>query len=123
MQVYLDWSKFGVRAINQGVCGEGIFQVMWGGSKPPLHGLIPLLACCHLGALNAESFCERVISCANDVVTKLHTRLLPEIIEKIVVLRMNKTFMKWMRTENANEIVRCGGEGTVKTHKSAIPPG
>ena len=85
------------------------------------YGLIPLLACCHLGALNAESFCERVISCANDVVTKLHTRLLPEIIEKIVVLRMNKTFMEWMRTEHAKEIVRCGGKE--KTHKSAIPPG
>ena len=86
-------------------------------------GLIPLLACCHLGALNAESLCERIISCANDVVTKLHTRLLPEIIEKTVVLRMNKTFMKWMRTQHSNEIVCCGGKETVKTHKSAIPPG
>ena len=45
-----------------------------GNHKTKVYGLLPLLASCHLGALNAESFCERVISCANNVVTKLHTR-------------------------------------------------
>ena len=38
-----------------------------------LYGYIPLMASCsygQIGALNAESFCERVLSCANNVLTE-----------------------------------------------------
>mmetsp|Transcript_42101 Transcript_42101/g.98103 ORF Transcript_42101/g.98103 Transcript_42101/m.98103 type:complete len:192 (+) Transcript_42101:233-808(+) len=79
-----------------------------------LFGLLPLLASCHLGALNAESFCERVISCANNVVTKLHTRLSPELIEKIVVLRMNRHFMDYIRQRFGRELVSELGAGADK---------
>lgn len=43
-----------------------------------LYGLIPKMACNstgQLGALSAESYCERVLSCANDVVTTGNTLL------------------------------------------------
>ena len=63
-------------------------------------GYIPLMASCshgQLGALNAESFCERVLSCANDVLTTGNTLLSDDEIEMLVVLRMNRDFMQHMR--------------------------
>ena len=49
------------------------------------------------GALNAESFCERVLSCANDVLTEGNTLLGDAELEMLVVLRMNRNFMRFMR--------------------------
>ena len=49
-----------------------------------VYGLIPLMASCsfgQIGALNAESFCERVLSCAGDVLTKGNTLLSDEELE------------------------------------------
>ena len=63
--------------------------------------LIPLMATAsygQIGALNAESYCERVLSCANDVLTKgMNTVLKDEELELLVILRMNRDFMKFMR--------------------------
>ena len=42
-----------------------------------------------LGALNAESFCERVLSCVKLVVSDLHVSLKPREIRMLVMLRMN----------------------------------
>ena len=61
---------------------------------------IPAKASCskgQLGALNAESFCERVLSCANDVLIEGNTLLSNEELEMLVILRMNCDFMKFMR--------------------------
>eukprot|EP00295_Goniomonas_pacifica_P031926 CAMPEP_0175968826 /NCGR_PEP_ID=MMETSP0108-20121206/40118_1 /TAXON_ID=195067 ORGANISM="Goniomonas pacifica, Strain CCMP1869" /NCGR_SAMPLE_ID=MMETSP0108 /ASSEMBLY_ACC=CAM_ASM_000204 /LENGTH=238 /DNA_ID=CAMNT_0017297533 /DNA_START=102 /DNA_END=815 /DNA_ORIENTATION=+ len=55
-------------------------------------GAIPSMASCsigQLGALNAESFCERVISAANLVMTDGRTMLSDEELEWCVVLRIN----------------------------------
>ena len=71
--------------------------------------LMALMASCsvgQLGALNAESFCERVLSCANNVVQTDNTLLDDEEVEMVVVLRMNKSFMEFMRlhyADNARE--------------------
>ena len=65
-----------------------------------LYSYIPAMASCskgQLGALNAESFCERVLSCANDVLTEGNTLLSNEELEMLVILRMNRDFMKSMR--------------------------
>ena len=67
-----------------------------------MYGWIPLLASCtyaQIGALNAESFCERVLSCANLVLTEGNTLLDDAEIEMLVILRMNRDFMEFMRTE------------------------
>ncbi len=47
-----------------------------------------------LGALNAESFCERVLSCLKLVVSdNLHVSLKVEEIHMLVILQMNREFM------------------------------
>ena len=65
-----------------------------------LYKLIPLMATAsygQIGALNAESYCERVLSCANDVLTKgMNTVLKDEELELLVILRMNRDFMKFI---------------------------
>ena len=52
-------------------------------------GYLPMMAVTTLGALNAESFCERVLSCVKLVVSDLHVRLKVEEIRMLVMLRMN----------------------------------
>ena len=48
-----------------------------------------MMAVATLGALNAESFCERVLSCVKLVVSDLHVSLKPSEIRMLVMLRMN----------------------------------
>ena len=65
-------------------------------------GLIPLMASCskgQIGALNAESFCERVLSQSNLVMTDGNTLLSDEEIEMVVILRVNREFMEFMREQ------------------------
>ena len=45
----------------------------------------------------AASFCERVNSCANLVVTEGNSLLSTDEIDMLVVLRMNKVFIGFMR--------------------------
>jgi hypothetical protein len=52
-----------------------------------------------LGALNAESFCERVLSCVKLVVSDLHVSLKPSEIRMLVMLRMNHGFMEYVDDE------------------------
>ena len=71
------------------------------------YGFLPLMAgCCdgQIGALNAESFAERVISGANLVMTNGNTLLGDQMLEMLVVLRMNREFMEFMRREYAEEM-------------------
>ena len=51
-----------------------------------------------LGTLNAESFCERVLSCVKLVVSDLHVSLKAEDIHMLVMIRMNHEFIEYMRT-------------------------
>ena len=61
-------------------------------------GYLPMMAVATLGALNAESFCERVLSCVKLVVSDLHVSLKAEEIRMLVMLRMNRGFMEYMRS-------------------------
>jgi hypothetical protein len=68
--------------------------------------IIPLMATAsfgQIGALNAESFCERVLRCAGHVLTEGNTLLSDEELEMLVILRMNRNFMQFMR-EHYNEL-------------------
>ncbi len=47
--------------------------------------------------MNDESFCERVLSCVKLVVSDLHVSLKPSEIRMLVMLRMNRGFMEYMR--------------------------
>jgi hypothetical protein len=56
-----------------------------------------MMAVATLGALNAESFCERVLSCVKLVVSDLHVCLKAEEVLMLVMLWMNREFMEYMR--------------------------
>jgi len=52
-----------------------------------------------IGFLPAASFCERVNSVAKDVMTDAHTLMCDEALEMLVVLRINRKFMEYMRSK------------------------
>jgi len=52
-----------------------------------------------IGFLPASSFCGRVNSVAKDVMTDAHTLMGREALEKLVVLRINREFMEYMRSK------------------------
>jgi len=62
-------------------------------------GHFPRMARTYIGANLSEGFCERMISVANQVMTKGNTLLKDEHLKKLVVLRMNREFME-VRTSN-----------------------
>ena len=70
-------------------------------------GFLPLMASCckgQIGALNAESFAERVNSIAKLIMTDDSTLLTDDILNKLVTLRMNAGFMEHMREHYASHI-------------------
>ena len=67
-------------------------------------GYLPLMMGCsvgQLGALNAESFAERVNSAAKLLIYDKNTSLADPLINVLVVLRMNKSFMEFMRSNKS----------------------
>jgi hypothetical protein len=67
-------------------------------------GYLPLMMGCsvgQLGALNAESFAERVNSAAKLLVDDKNTSLADPLINMLVVLRMNRSFMEFMRSNKS----------------------
>ena len=66
--------------------------------NPAKFGYLPMMTVVTLGVLNAESFCERVLSCVKLVVSDLHVSLKAEEIRMLVMLRMNRGFMEYMRS-------------------------
>ena len=66
------------------------------------YGFLPKMAIASrgsIGALIAASFCERINSCSNLVVTEGNSVLGPELVDKVLVLRMNQGFIEFMRRE------------------------
>ena len=69
------------------------------GAKHP-YGLIPLMMKCgrgQLGALNAESYTERIKSACKVVMDEGNTKLSYELLDKLVTLRMNRRFVESRR--------------------------
>ena len=63
-------------------------------------GYLPLMvnsSKCQLGALNAQSFAERIISAANLVFTKDRSSTCLHLVDMMVTIRMNRTFMEHVR--------------------------
>ena len=52
--------------------------------------------------LNTDSFCESVLSWVKLVGSDLHVRLKPSEIRMLVMLRMNRGFMEYMRKTYPN---------------------
>mmetsp|Transcript_14675 Transcript_14675/g.16784 ORF Transcript_14675/g.16784 Transcript_14675/m.16784 type:complete len:103 (+) Transcript_14675:170-478(+) len=69
-------------------------------AREDIFGYLPIRcksAPCQLGALCAQSFAERMISAGNLLITKKRTLMNDELINKLIVLRMTKTFMEYTR--------------------------
>ena len=71
-------------------------------SKSALMALMANCSVGHLGSFNVESFCERVLSCANNDVQTDNTLSDYEEVGMIVILRMNRAFMDFMRLHYAD---------------------
>mmetsp|Transcript_3136 Transcript_3136/g.9567 ORF Transcript_3136/g.9567 Transcript_3136/m.9567 type:complete len:534 (-) Transcript_3136:88-1689(-) len=71
-------------------------------------GLLPMLVRRYCGRLLGESFCERVLSVANRVVTKHNVRLATDDIESVVMLRMNSHLITEMfsQAKTSNDMLR-----------------
>ena len=64
------------------------------------YGWLPKMATCSkgsIGSLLVSSFCERINSCANQVLTLGNTLLSDGEMEKLVMCRMNEDFIVFMR--------------------------
>ena len=87
-----------------------------------MFGFLPLmtrLSPCQLGALNAQSFVERMNSCGKLLVGEKRTRMKHDMIDKLVVLRMNRTFMEYCREKgNMAKIVIMALSETEQTAQS-----
>ena len=65
--------------------------------KQTQFGFLPAMASCstgQIGALMAESFCERILSCAKQVVHSARLSYKAEEYSMVVILRMNRAFME-----------------------------
>ena len=89
-----------------------------------LYGYLPQMATFSkgsVGCLLASSFCERINSCANQVVTDGNTLLSDKEMEMVVMLRMNETFITFMRKQYPHVAREQYGQfGTVLTTKEKV---
>ena len=64
-----------------------------------------LMMACHskfqIGALNSQSFCERMNSTGKNIVSNNQTCLEADLINTLVVLRTNRNFMMYYRKNQA----------------------
>jgi Rad3-related DNA helicase len=77
-----------------------------------------------MGCLMGSSFCERVNSAGNQVVVAGNTMLSDDYIKKLVVLRMNREFMKFMRREytlNLHQFEKFGSVARARDQKEDDP--
>ena len=70
-----------------------------------------------LGALTLESFSERMTSCANLLVDAHRLKFGDDMIDKLVLLRMNKKFMDRMRCKTTFATMAFDTMGTNERRK------
>jgi hypothetical protein len=69
------------------------------------YGYMPALAYCIVGGCLSESYCERVLSQANMILTKDNTRLGIDTVRKLVILRMNAKFLRWAKCRSGVSVL------------------
>ena len=73
-----------------------------------------------IGALQAESFCERVFSIAKGVINDGNVGLDDDYIDKVTTLRANERFMKFMKQNHHDEVFAVAVDNG--SSKSLEPP-
>ena len=79
------------------------------------YGLLPYLWECYIAGNTSSSYCERVISIANQVMTDGRTLLDDDILEMLACLRMNRAFMESMKKKHPELIMEI-----VKAHEQKL---
>ena len=64
-----------------------------------MYGYLPRLSLCYIGANLASSFCERVNSCAKNIMTHDRTLLSDKHLEMLCYLRMNRDFIYFLKAK------------------------
>jgi hypothetical protein len=88
--------------------GKLYLKIMTGDPDRTNFGFLPLMAgCCddQIGALNADNFAERVMSASKLVISDGNTLLCDTDFEMLVVLRMYREFMLFLR-ENYFQVIK-----------------
>ena len=104
--------------------GEFYRKLMGSDPHQRTYGFTPLMATFssgQIGALNGESFCERVLSAGNLVVDEGNTLLSSEEVEMLTVLRINRKFMQHMRAHYSKEAKQQFKMTTVPEESGAQP--
>lgn len=70
----------------------------------PIYGYLPHLALCYIGNNLASSFCERVNSCAKLIMGHDRTLLGDKHLEMLCFLRMNRTFIYYLKQKYPERI-------------------
>ena len=87
------------------------FATKYSESNDLCFGLLPLMckvSKCQLGALMSQSFAERMNSRGKLIVTENRTCLKHSTLEKLVVLKMNKMFIKHCCQKKALQRIKMG---------------
>ena len=89
--------------------------------KDGRYGHLPVMARAgagSIGTLTSEIYCERCFSAANIIMDNGNTLLGKDSVEHLVILRMNKDFMKYMRNNHSQEarVVNLEKEGIEKIY-------
>ena len=86
-------------------------------------GYLPYMAICskgQIGALQAESFCERVFSIAKGVINDGNTGLDDDYIDKVTTLRANERFMKFMKENHHDEVFAVACDGGLRRYEDSL---
>ena len=113
--VCLRLSCTGGTGYKHGLFANGLYPCLFtekvGQTAPQrLPSNIPYMAsCCYaeIGALNAESFCERVLSAGNLVVHEGNTLLPKDEVEMLTVLRINQFHGLEFEARETHETAPC----------------
>jgi hypothetical protein len=80
-------------------------------------GFLPAIARCYSGSPSSEAFCERIISFMNLVMNDRSTKLHPKLMEKRVLLLVNRDYMDRKKEERRERAVAERFTKKVKTRK------
>mmetsp|Transcript_19043 Transcript_19043/g.39188 ORF Transcript_19043/g.39188 Transcript_19043/m.39188 type:complete len:154 (+) Transcript_19043:407-868(+) len=106
-----DYRKFPVGEVYLSLEKEGVY------------GHLPVMARAgagSIGTLTSESYCERCFSAANIIMDDGNALLGKDSVEHLVILRMNKNFMNYMRDNHSQEagVVKLEKEGIEKIYET-----
>ena len=91
-----------------------------------VYGWLPRMAHAsklQIGALMAESFCERTLRAAGHIISEGNTLLSDAEVEKLTILRMNREYMEYMRANYGHIVQQQFNKTVVDVEVDSSAPG